>query len=120
MIFSDSPKQRALERMMTTVSRFKPRGSATIVLHGFMYTAEMCDCRVCLHYDRKRKYTAGHCPLIEERIMTGAANRGEVMAETMENIFFCVRVECSATIHTRDTIFAFIGWRHSCFTTNVI
>lgn len=86
MIFSDSPKQRALERMMTTVPRFKPRGSGTIVLRGFMYTAEMCDCRLCLHYNRKKKCTVSQCPCIEERIVAGAASRGEVMAETMKNI----------------------------------
>ena len=86
MIFSDSPQQKALERMMTTVPNFRPRGSGVMVLHSFEYTAEMCDCRLCLYYNRKRKCTVSHCPCIEERILAGAASRAEVMAETMKNI----------------------------------
>lgn len=53
MIFSDSPQQRALERMMTAVPRFLPQGGGTMVRHYFAYTAEMCDCRYCLYYCRK-------------------------------------------------------------------
>ena len=44
MIFSDSPSQKALERMMTQVKGFLPRGSGVMVLRRFEYTAEMCDC----------------------------------------------------------------------------
>lgn len=50
MIFSDSPQQRALERMMTAVPRFLPQGGGIMVLHRFEYTAEMCDCRYCPYY----------------------------------------------------------------------
>ena len=57
-----------------------------MVLHHFEYTAEMCDCRLCLYYDRKRKCTVSQCPCIEERIIAGAASRAEVMAETMKDI----------------------------------
>ena len=83
MIFSDSPQQRALERMMTAVPRFRPKGGGIMVLHHFEYTAEMCDCRYCPYYRGKRKCTASQCPCIEERIVAGAASRAEVMAETM-------------------------------------
>lgn len=86
MIFSDSLQQKALERMMTTVPNFRPRGNGVMVLHSFEYTAEMCDCRLCLYCNRKRKCTVIHCPCIEERILAGAASRAEVMAETMKNI----------------------------------
>lgn len=86
MIFSDSPQQRALERMMTAVPRFRPRGSGLRVQPDFEYTAEMCDCRLCLYYNRKRKCTVSQCPCIEERIAVGAASRAEVMAETMKDI----------------------------------
>ena len=86
MIFSDSPQQRALERMMTAVPRFRPKGGGIMVLHHFEYTAEMCDCRYCPYYRGKRKCTVIHCPCIEERIIAGAADRSEVMAETMKNI----------------------------------
>ena len=58
MIFSDSPQQRALERMMTAVPRFLPQGGGIMVLHHFVYTAEMCDCRYCPYYRGKRKCTA--------------------------------------------------------------
>lgn len=86
MIFSDSPQQRALERMMTAVPRFRPKGGGIMVLHHFEYTAEMCDCRYCPFYRGKRKCTASQCPCIEERITAGAASRAEVMAETMKDI----------------------------------
>ena len=86
MIFSDSPQQRALERMMTAVPRFRPKGGGIKMLHHFEYTAEMCDCRYCPYYRGKRKCTASQCPCIEERIVAGAASRAEVMAETMRDI----------------------------------
>lgn len=57
MIFSDSPQQRALERMMTAVPRFLPQGGGIMVLHRFEYTAEMCDCRYCPYYRGKRKFS---------------------------------------------------------------
>lgn len=86
MIFSDSPSQKALERMMTQVKGFLPRGSGVMVLRRFEYTAEMCDCRLCLYYNRKKKCTVSQCPCIEERIVAGAAGRSEVMTETMKDI----------------------------------
>lgn len=58
MIFSDSPSQKALERMMTQVKGFPPRGSGVMVLRLFEYTAEMCDCRLCLYYNRKNAQSA--------------------------------------------------------------
>ena len=57
-----------------------------MVLHHFEYTAEMCDCRLCLYYNRKKKCTVSQCPCVEERIIAGTADRSEVMAETMKNI----------------------------------
>ena len=86
MIFSDSPQQRALERMMTAVPRFRPKGGGIMVLHHFEYTVEMCDCQYCPYYRGKRKCTASQCPCIEERIVAGAASRSEVMTETMKDI----------------------------------
>ena len=86
MIISDSPSQKALERMMTQVKGFPPRGSGVMVLRRFEYTAEMCDCRLCLYYNRKKKCTVSQCPCIEERIVAGAAGRSEVMTETMKDI----------------------------------
>lgn len=40
MIFSDSPRQKALERMMTQIKGSPPRGSGVMVLCRFEYTAE--------------------------------------------------------------------------------
>lgn len=57
-----------------------------MVLHHFAYTVEMCDCRLCLYYNRKKKCTVSQCPCIEERIVAGAAGRSEVMTETMKDI----------------------------------
>lgn len=79
MIFSDSPQQRALERLMTAVPRFLPQGGGTMVRHYFAHTAEMCDCRYCRYYCRK--CTADSCPCIEERILAGAASRSEAMKD---------------------------------------
>lgn len=96
MIFSDSPQQRALERMMTDVPRFLPQGGGTMVRRYFAYTAEMCDCRYCLFYCRK--CTADSCLCIEERILAGAASRSEVMTETMKDIHntaFHRRLSCA-------------------------
>ena len=56
MIFSDSPGQIAFER--TKVNGHSSRGSGVIVLHRFEYTAEMCDCRLCLYYNRKNAQSA--------------------------------------------------------------
>lgn len=66
MIFSDSSSQRSLERMMTQVKGFPPRGSGVTVLRRFEYTAEMCDCRLCVYYNKKKKCTVSQCPCIEE------------------------------------------------------
>jgi len=63
MIFSDSPSQKALERMMTQVKGFPPRGSGVMVLRRFEYTAEMCDCRLCLYYNRKKKMHSQPMPM---------------------------------------------------------
>ena len=54
MIFSDSPSQKALERMMTQVKGFPPRGSGVMVLRRFEYTAEMCTA-VCASITTERK-----------------------------------------------------------------
>ena len=95
---SDSPRQRALERMMTTVPRFLPQGGGTIVRHYFAHAAEMCDCRYCPFYRGKRKCAADSCPCIEERILAGAASRSEAMTETMKDIH-------NAAFHGRLNLF---------------
>ena len=85
MFFSDTPQQRDLERMMTVIPRFRPKGGGIMVPRHFDYRAETCGCRYC-QYCGKRNCTAEHCPCIVERILAGAASRSEVMTETMKDI----------------------------------
>jgi len=66
MIFSDSSSQRSLKLMMTQVKGFPSRGSGVTVLRRFEHTAEMCDCRLCVYYNKKKKCTVSQCPCIEE------------------------------------------------------
>lgn len=75
MIFSDSPQQRALERMMMAVPRFRPKGSGVMVLRRFEYTAEMCDCRLCLYYNRKKKCTVSQCLCLSRNFKTRTSAR---------------------------------------------
>lgn len=86
MIFSKLPQQQEIERLMTSVPRFHPKGSGVRLPRHFEYTAEVCDCRFCLHYRGNEKCAAGICPYIEERSAAGAASHAEIMAETMKNI----------------------------------
>ena len=86
MFFSDTPQQRDLERMMTVIPRFRPKGGGIMVPRHFDYRAETCGCRYCPYYHGKRNCTAEYCPCIVERILAGAASRSEVMTETMKDI----------------------------------
>ena len=86
MFFSDTPQQRDLERMMTAIPRFRPKGGGIMVPRHFDYRAETYGCRYCPYYRGKRNCTAEHCPCIVERILAGAASRSEVMTETMKDI----------------------------------
>lgn len=81
MIFSDSPQQRALERMMTAVPRFRPKGGGIMVLHHFEYTAEMCDCRYCPYYGKKYCH---YSPSIEESVLQEAIMKA-VMQTAKQN-----------------------------------
>jgi hypothetical protein len=44
ILFTQTRYERALERDMTLVPNFKPRGNVVIVMSRFKYTAEMCLC----------------------------------------------------------------------------
>ena len=66
MFFSDFPQLKAMERLMTAVPRFRPKGGGVMVCHDFEYTAEMWDCHLCLYFGRKGKCTVSQCPCIEE------------------------------------------------------
>ena len=47
-VFLDSPQLKAMERLMTAVPGFRPRGGGVMVHHDFKYTEEMRDCHLCL------------------------------------------------------------------------
>lgn len=86
-LFADSPGERSLERMMTSIPNFRPRGYGTYVFGRKELTAEDCDCRLCLYYRKKKKgCTLKRCPCIEERIYAGAASRKEILAELAAGI----------------------------------
>lgn len=72
MLFSTTHKDMELERMMTSVPGFGRRGHGVYVFNRFKYTAKDCDCRLCSHYDRKKKCKLPKCVCIEERIEAGA------------------------------------------------
>ena len=86
-IFTESPGDRSLERMMVAIPGFKPRGHGTYIFGRKELTADMCDCRLCLYYKGKRKgCSLKCCPCIEERITAGAASRKEVLEELASDI----------------------------------
>ena len=86
-LFTDSPGDRSLERMMVTIPGFKPKGHGTHIFGRKELTAEMCDCRLCLYYKGKQKSCSmKRCPCIEERIIVGAASRKEALTELAPEI----------------------------------
>ena len=86
MLFSTNPQDIAIERMMTGVPNFPPRGHGTYIFNRFRYTAKDCDCRLCPHYDRKKKCKLSKCECIEERIEAVAVGYAEFMKHTFEPI----------------------------------
>ncbi len=55
MLFGSTPHERAIEREMTRVPGFKPRGYGIHVFEKYEYTAKDCDCRYCAHYSAPEK-----------------------------------------------------------------
>lgn len=83
MLFSTNPHDIAIERMMTGVPNFPPRGHGLYVFNRFRYTAKDCDCRLCPHYDRKKKCKLSKCECIEERIEAVAVGYAEFMKHAL-------------------------------------
>jgi len=86
MLFSTTPQDIAIELMMTGVPHFPPRGHGKYVFGRFKYTARDCDCRLCPHYDRKKKCTLPKCTCMEERIAAEAVGYSEFMRHTFSLI----------------------------------
>lgn len=84
MYFSDSYELRQIEKLMTAIPNFRPRGHGLVILRKYEYTDKDCDCTICPYYLGKRNgCTADKCPCINERITAGAATLKETVAETM-------------------------------------
>ena len=87
MYFSDNYELRQLERLMTTIPNFRPRGHGVVILRRYEYTEKDCDCIACPHHiSRKKGCGAERCPCIEERITAGAATLKEAVAETLSAV----------------------------------
>ena len=87
MYFSDSYELRQLERLMTAIPNFRPRGHGVMIIHRYEYSERDCECMWCPHYiSRKRGCGADKCTCINERISAGAATIKEAVAETMAAI----------------------------------
>lgn len=84
MCFSNSYELRQIEKLMTAIPNFRPRGHGVVILRKYEYTDKDCDCTLCPYYLGKRNgCTADKCPCIDERIAAGAATLKEAVAETM-------------------------------------
>lgn len=122
MIFSDSPQQRALERMMTAVPRFRPKGGGIMVLHHFEYTAEMCDCRYAaqsseinnkisaLRSERKRKLAEdeGNEQLDKLKELQGILDEYEPTKAFDEDLFHQI-IEKAVVMSKSEIAFHLIG-----------
>ena len=82
MIFSESPYDRSIERLMTQIPNFKPRGSG-LFFGKVKLTKQSCSCTLCPNYKKKTGCTVKHCPCIDERITVGAASMREILKELM-------------------------------------
>ena len=85
MLFSTNPRDMSIERMMTSVAGFPPKGHGIYIFGRYKYTAEECDCRICPHFKRK-KCKLPKCECIEERIEAVAIEYTEFMKHTLEPI----------------------------------
>ena len=82
MLFSDNPHDRQIEKLMSQIPNFKPRGHGIYVYEPKEYSAENCTCRECTNR-RKKKHKKPAPPCIEQRIRAGEIPLGEVIQETM-------------------------------------
>lgn len=85
MVFTESPYDRSIEMLMISVPGFKSAGGGRRHKVSIEYTAEMCACKLCLYY-KKRKCTAEKCPCLKERIIAGVVPISMVQMETMSAI----------------------------------
>ncbi len=83
MLFADNPHDRQIEKLMSQIPNFKPRGHGIYVYEEKEYSAENCSCRECTHRRKKKRNKKPAFPCIEQRIRAGEVPLGEVIQETM-------------------------------------
>ena len=71
-----------IERQMTMVPNFAPRGYGSAVLCRYHPTAADVDCRNCLQH-RRRSCRSLTCLYLSERLVAGAVTMEELIAETV-------------------------------------
>lgn len=81
MLFTVSPYERALERMMQSVPNFKPRCQG-VILVSFQYSARMCACRDCTEM-RDGGCRSPVCVCLDERMEAGLVS----FADLVEAVF---------------------------------
>ncbi|MBR5949595.1 MAG: hypothetical protein IKZ82_13275, partial [Clostridia bacterium] len=64
MLFTETPKLRALERLMTSVPNFMPRGSGVVVMHRFE-PPDPCPKRYPTYCGKGVRCSTPHCPYLE-------------------------------------------------------
>ena len=88
-MFTNTSSLRELERLITGIPHFAPRGHGVMILCKHEYTAKDCDCSYCpYHTGRGRKIACRleRCACLKERIEAGAATQKEILTETMAAI----------------------------------
>lgn len=77
MLFTVSPYERALERMMQSVPNFRPRCQG-VILVSFHYSAKMCACRNCTEM-RGGGCRSPVCVCIAERLEAGLVSFADLV-----------------------------------------
>lgn len=83
MLFADNPHDRQIEKLMSQIPNFKPRGHGIYIYEEKEYSAENCFCRECTYRRKKKRNSKTAPPCIEQRIRAGEVPLGEVLQETM-------------------------------------
>ena len=86
MLFTETPKLRALERLMTTVPNFEPRASGFVIVHCFEPPPEVCPRGRLAYCGERTSCKVLRCPFLAKLIISGKARRADVLRETMSRI----------------------------------
>lgn len=85
MLLTITYTDREIERLMTRIPNFRPRGYGTFVFNKFEYSPEDCDCKYCLRW-QKEECTENKCPYMKERITAGAISIKEALLEALSTV----------------------------------